>query len=66
MSIWSASKQQIVSILNNLSESFGGKQKLSVVDDEANHLLSSILKELKIINVHLAEMSGELVTKDDV
>ena len=40
-------------------------EALKVVE-ESNHLLKEVVQEIKISNLHLAKMSGETFTKDDI
>ena len=44
-----------------------GGQVLNNVNDSANEsLLGKILKELKIMNIHLAKVSDEKITRSDI
>lgn len=44
----------------------GSKVEMPVEDDQANSLLHDILKELKILNLHMATMTNEFFTNEDV
>lgn len=47
-------------------EEEGGKKETQVSDDNVQNLLSAILKELKIMNMHLSIATDESINKEDV
>lgn len=44
----------------------GGVVRIPVVSDEMTPLLHDMLKELKMLNLHIATMTGEKFTKADI
>lgn len=44
----------------------GNSITLPTTDDDANSLLGKILKELRIMNIHLAAITGERVSPADL
>lgn len=50
----------------NLISTSGGQQVIFVQDDETRNLLNSVLKELKIMNLHLTLMTDCHLKNEDV
>lgn len=44
----------------------GGKKETQVSDDNVQNLLNAILKELKILNLHMSLITDEDIKKEDV
>lgn len=44
----------------------GTSSKISVQDTNSELLLSSVLKQLKIMNLHLATLTDNIFTREDV
>ncbi len=42
----------------------GGTKKINVTDENQNSLLVNILKELKIMNIHLAIITDNVITEE--
>lgn len=63
-----ASSEETSSGINNKlqSETEGNLLKLQITDNEAQNYLNDILKELKIMNLHLAIITGTHITRQDV
>ena len=45
---------------------FGNQTKVKVIDEEGVALLTEILKQLKIMNLHLESVTGEGIDKQEV
>ncbi len=52
--------------LTPIPDSQGGRGETPVIDNDAVGLLSSILKELKILNLYHAHMTDNHITRQDV
>jgi hypothetical protein len=58
---------ELVDIDNKLSSSIEGSQsKLRITDVEIEGLLTKILTELRIMNMHLSKMSDEEIMSVDI
>ena len=44
----------------------GGQCEAIVTDDDAQGLLLKILREIKMINIHLSYMTDEMIHKEDI
>ena len=51
---------------SELSQAEGGQKELRVSDDNAQELLNEVLKQLKIMNMHLALMTDTHIRKQEV
>ncbi len=52
--------------LSGSKVSVGGQSTVITTDIEAQQTLSSVLKELKIMNIHLGLITGESIKKTEV
>ena len=44
----------------------GNKRETSTSDEDVRSLLLKVLKELKILNIHMESITGEEVLKEDI
>jgi len=55
-----------VAVVGEGTRTDGGQERLAVADDEVTRLLTSVLKELKKVNLHLSKLSDELIKDTEV
>ncbi len=58
-------QDDIIDQISDLSQTKGGQEELRISDDVIQQLLTNILKELKLMNLHLDSITDEGFTKEE-
>ena len=54
------------SVALDVEKSSGGEKYAVVKDEDTSYAVRMVLDEMKIMNMHLAEITGEKIRKDDI